>query len=56
MTAGTAGGHWQDLSGSEVRQRLERRGVQPSDAARVWAAHDRGDRRATTAISSKLQR
>jgi hypothetical protein len=56
MSAGTAGGAWTDLAGSEVRQRLERRGVSPEEAAAVWTAHERGDRRATRAISARLQR
>lgn len=56
MTAGTAGGAWTDLTGTEVRQRLEHRGWTPQAAADAWAAHERGDHRATSSITKALQR
>lgn len=41
MSAGTADGNWRDLSGTELRQRLERRGVPPVTAANLVAHRDR---------------
>lgn len=48
---------WGQLSGTELRQRLERRGVAPELAAGWCAARDRGDhegREARAAIGTLL--
>ena len=55
MTAGTADGNWRDLSGSEVRQRLERRGVEPELAALWWRQFVRQDPSAERLISARLE-
>lgn len=56
MSAGTADGDWRDLSGSEVRQRLEHRGMPASNAAALWQVHERGGQVATDAITRALER
>lgn len=54
MTAGTANGNWRDLSGTELRQRLERRGLAPEYAAEL--ARDRDHQEAARLISLALER
>lgn len=47
---------WDDLAGSEVRERLEHRGVTPTDAWVLWNAHERGNAKATKRIGELLRR